>query len=81
MPMYYFHLRDSETVPDVDGTNLADVSAARSHAASVARELMFRRRGMLQRAWREWTMLVHDSAGNELFSFKMADFETDGSGT
>jgi len=47
MPMYYFHLRDDQTVPDVDGTDLLNASEARDHAIGVARELMFRSEGML----------------------------------
>jgi Domain of unknown function (DUF6894) len=75
MPMYYFHLSDNETVQDVDGTNLADTSAARIHAFGVARELMFRSQGMLDREWSQWRMLVHDGGGTELFSFQLSDFE------
>jgi hypothetical protein len=29
MPMYYFHLRDTDEITDVDGTELADIDAAR----------------------------------------------------
>ena len=39
MPMYYFHLRDDNHISDLDGTELADVDAAREHAGAVAREL------------------------------------------
>lgn len=74
MPMYYFHLRNGETITDVDGTDLADEAAARAHAAGVARELMFRRESMLQRDWAKWTMSVRDEAGRELFSFTLNDF-------
>ena len=35
--MYYFHLQDHETIIDSDGTELADLTAARVHAAGVAR--------------------------------------------
>ena len=42
MPMYYFHLRDQDSITDVDGTELADGSAAREHADAVARELTLR---------------------------------------
>ena len=31
MPMYYFHLRDNEKITDVDGTDLVDLAAARTH--------------------------------------------------
>jgi hypothetical protein len=55
MPMYYFHLRDDETVPDIDGTDLSNASEARTHAIGVARELMFKSRGMLNHNWAYWT--------------------------
>jgi hypothetical protein len=73
MPMYYFHLRDDEKINDVDGTELADLEAARSHADGVAQELMFKSDGMLGEAWSKWTMVVHDNDGLELFSFLMSD--------
>jgi len=76
MSMYYFHLSNDQKVPDVDGTDLSDRSAARAHAFGVARELMFRSKGMLDHDWSQWRMLVHDDGGNELFSFPLADFDT-----
>jgi hypothetical protein len=75
MPMYYFHLRDDESVPDIDGTDLSNASEARTHAIGVARELMFESRGMLDHDWEYWTMSVRDSGGNELFSFRLSDLE------
>jgi hypothetical protein len=81
MPTYYFHLRDKETIADAFGTDLADVTAARAHAVGVARELMFNSRGILQRRWADWTMLVTDDTGTELFSFTLSDFgEQDSTG-
>jgi hypothetical protein len=71
MPMYYFHLRDDETVADVDGTDLLNVSEALDHAIGVARELMFRSEGMLDHNWALWKMSVRDNEGNELFSFRL----------
>jgi hypothetical protein len=71
--MYYFHLRDQDSVEDVDGTDLADHDAARDHAENVARELKFKNRGFLDEPWSRWTMCVHDADGEELFSFPMGD--------
>jgi hypothetical protein len=76
MPMYYFYLLDSEEVVDSDGTELPDLDAAREHAKQVARELTFKRDGMLQRGWSEWTMCVRDMDGQVLLSFPL-----DGSAT
>ena len=72
MPMYYFHLRDQDHITDVDGTELADVPAAREHADTVARELMFKASGLEGEDWSKWTMVVHDSDGIEVLSFAMS---------
>jgi hypothetical protein len=71
MPMYYFHLLDNEEVVDSDGTELPDLDAAREHAKQVARELTFKRDGMLKRGWSEWTMSVRDMDGQVLLSFPL----------
>ena len=76
MPMYYFHLRNQDTIEDVDGTELADTDAAREHANVVARELMFKTDTFLDEAWSRWSMHVQDHEGKELFSFPMADPES-----
>ena len=75
MPMYYFHLYDDEKVKDTDGTELADVAAARVHAAGVARELTFKSSGFWDQEWSAWTMRVHDHRNVELFSLALSDFE------
>lgn len=72
MPMYYFHLRDQQTVQDVDGTELADTDAARAHADNVAQELKFKTDEFLGHEWSRWSMCVNDHEGNELFSFPMS---------
>ena len=72
MPMYYFHLRDQETVQDVDGTELADIDAARAHAEVVAQELKFETNTFLDEEWSRWSMHVEDAEGLELFSFEMS---------
>ena len=73
MPMYYFHLRDNDRITDVDGTELDDLAAARDHADGVAQELMFKSAGIMGEDWSKWTMVVHDGAGLELFSFLMSN--------
>ena len=72
MPMYYFHLRDQDTVQDVDGTELADIDAARAHAEVVAQELKFETNTFLDEEWSRWSMHVEDAEGLELFSFEMS---------
>lgn len=76
MPMYYFHLCDDVPLRDSDGTDLIDLAAARDHAAGVARELTFKSGGMLQEAWSNWTLRVHDDQDNELFSLALSDFQS-----
>jgi len=76
MPMYYFHLSNDEKVLDVDGTNLVDLAAARTHAFGVARELTFKSEGLLDQDWSVWRLLVHDDGGIELFSLPLSDFDT-----
>lgn len=74
MPMYYFHLYNNETIKDADGTELADVTAARAHAIVVARELTFNSSEISDQAWSAWTMRVHDRHDIELFSLLLSDF-------
>jgi hypothetical protein len=78
--MYYFHLRDQDMIHDVDGTELANMDAARAHADVVARELKFKNDTFLDEGWSRWSMHVHDDEGLELFSFPMADVKN-GDGT
>jgi len=77
MPMYYFHLLDNDEVIDSDGTELPDLQAARQHARLVVQELMFRRDGMLQRDWSQWTMSVRDIDGRVLLSFPLGNVENE----
>ena len=77
MPMYYFCLHDSEDVVDAEGTELPDLDAARNHATQVARELMFKRDGMLERSWSQWTMWVRDHSGEVLLSLQLGHVEED----
>lgn len=80
MPMYYFDLRDTDIINDVDGTELADIEAAREHADTVARELTFKSSGILGEEWSKWSMVVNDHDGLELFSFEMSDVKSQDNG-
>jgi len=52
MPLFYFILKNGHhTIPDREGEELTDLSAARAHATGVARELM-RNRSVKTRTWR-----------------------------
>jgi len=75
--MYYFHLRNKDTIEDLDGTDLPDVDAAREHANGVARELTFKSSGLLGEDWSYWDLVVHDSDGLEQFSIPMSEARDD----
>jgi len=73
MPRYHFHLRDYGTVHrDLEGTELADVNAARTHAEGVAEELM-RHSGFRTRYWSLGVEGGHDEPTFDLF---FADVDT-----
>lgn len=74
MPMYFLQLGDSDVFTDPDGTELADLAAARAHTIRVARELAFKRSKMAGQPWSAWTISAHDNKGTKLFSFPMTDF-------
>jgi len=90
MPRYYFHVHNRERLEDDDGTVLADKKSAVIHALGVARELMFKRSGMLGQPWSAWTMRVKDKNGKTIHTlpstrflwprFRTATPNTDGSG-
>jgi hypothetical protein len=75
MPMYYFCLHDRDEVSDIEGTELPNLEAAREHAATVGRELTFKREGMLDRNWSRWVMSVRDNEGRELFFVTLSDWD------
>src|SRR5262249_284322 len=76
MPMYYFYLHVNDDVVDADGTELPDLASAHEHARQVARELTFKRTGMLE-GWKQWTMSVRDDNGEVLLSFQLSEVEVD----
>jgi hypothetical protein len=72
MSMYYFNLRDGGAgVLDVEGTELPDVSAARSYAVRVARELLWPHE-IQKRAWR---VDVCDNEGKAVFVLPFAQVD------
>jgi hypothetical protein len=72
MSLYYFNLKQRDgTVPDGDGTDLADDTAARAHACAVAGELM-RHREAQRRAWR---LQICDAERRLLFELLFADVD------
>jgi hypothetical protein len=73
MPRYYFHVHNSETITDPYGTLLENNNSALIHAMRVARELMFKRPGMLGQSWSAWTMRVNDKGGQTIHTIAFAD--------
>jgi|tagenome__1003787_1003787.scaffolds.fasta_scaffold20553932_2 hypothetical protein len=73
MPKFYFTIADNAVLDDSEGTELPDLEAAWEHARTVASELMHRREGMLGHPWDEWTMIVKNEKGDEVFSFRVAE--------
>jgi hypothetical protein len=71
MPRYFFHMMNRDQVMDSDGTELPNLEAARKHAEAVARELMYRRSGMLEQDWADWRMSVRDESSRELLSLPL----------
>jgi hypothetical protein len=64
MPLFYFSLRNGETVNVEEGTNLPDLGAVRNHAMQVAGEL---RKGKKQHFARDCTLVVKDEQDRTVF--------------
>jgi Domain of unknown function (DUF6894) len=72
MPRFHFHLRAVGTINrDLEGTELPDLSAARSYAAAVTEELM-RNSGA---GTRHWSMCVENDGGEAQFDLFFADVD------
>src|SRR5499433_514421 len=64
MPHYFFHLAfGTRTVPDEEGIELPDRSAARAEALGVIRELSDARTGGNSRRWAGWFLQLADEPG------------------
>lgn len=74
MPRYYFHLHDGTTHPDRDGLELADIGAARKHAASYLADLL-RDGGEMIWNGEDWQLNVTDDAGLVYFTIHIVAVE------
>jgi hypothetical protein len=65
MPRYFFHVVDGKEIIDHDGTELADVAAARAEAIVVSGEML---KDMGGKFWNtgEWQIRVTDEAGDRV---------------
>jgi hypothetical protein len=67
MPLYYFHLSFGDrTVPDDEGVELPNRSAARAEASAVVRDLTNPEIAGNPRRWASWFLQVADEAGEFL---------------
>ena len=67
MPLYYFHLSFGDrTVPDDEGVELPDRSAARAEASAVIRDLSNPEVPGNPRRWASWFLQVADAEGEFL---------------
>jgi hypothetical protein len=69
MPKYFFHVMDGRATVDLEGVDLADVSAARDEAIKTAGTILAEE-GMTFWKGREWNMTVADEKGSTVFSLK-----------
>lgn len=66
MPRYFFHVQDGQDFPDLEGTELPDLAAARAQAVQFAGSLLA---DQPETFWAsgEWHLQVTDEAGLSLF--------------
>jgi hypothetical protein len=69
VPLYFFDIIDGEDLPDLNGSEHANLSAARVESIRYSGELL---REMPERFWNaeEWKMTVSDAQRVPLFTLK-----------
>lgn len=69
MPRYFFDINDGRDFPDLQGSELIDLAAARIEAVRYAAEML---KEMPERFWNceEWTMTVSNHNRKMLFTLK-----------
>lgn len=69
MPLFFFDVTDGDFIPDLIGTELPNVAAARTHAVAYAAKLLQERENAV-RFWGgdEWLIEVKDDIGIILFT-------------
>ena len=75
MPKYYFHLKDGHTELDEDGTELADLKAARREAVKFSGEVLREGPGdslWMGEPWRLWVTDQPNGAGTTLFTLNFS---------
>ena len=74
MPRYFFHVEDGLSMPDIEGTVLADVAAAREESIRLFGALISEYTSDLWEG-EVWFMEVHDEADRVLFTLSFAATE------
>lgn len=71
---YYFDITDGRTIPDINGTELLDVAAVRSHAIGLSSALLGSHSPSFWRG-EEWLIEAKDDIGVVLFTlaFRASD--------
>jgi hypothetical protein len=77
MPRYYFHIMDGHALIDTEGTEVRDLSDARSQAIDTAGSLLSEKGRELWGKGREWTMTVADDTGLVVFTLCFSADEHD----
>jgi hypothetical protein len=70
MPMYHFNIRDGGYFPDLDGSELANIEAAKERAVEMAGQLL---KDNAKDFWRseQWELEVMDPTGLLLFQITL----------
>jgi hypothetical protein len=74
VPRYFFHVQDGRAIPDLEGTELADIGNARQEAVQFAGAML---KDQAAEFWtgEEWYMEVHDQTGTALFTLRFSAAE------
>jgi hypothetical protein len=79
MPRYYFHVKDGHTSLDNEGTELADIHAARREAVTLSGAVLRDGAGELLWDGQPWQLWVTDASGGKGNTFFTLNFSaTDG---
>ncbi len=73
MPRYYFHIHDGSDFPDTEGTELADLTAARDEAVRISGAVI-RELGpsFWEHAMGEWRLEVVDESGRVILRLRFS---------
>ena len=67
MPKYFFHIHDGQSFPDEEGTDLANLAAARLEAIQLTGQMLKDDSGAFWNG-EDWRVQVTDEAGMTLFT-------------